>query len=372
MSWMKLAWLAFIRRGWELAAIISPVSVLFVLVTMLFTLESYISRANNPARDSRTLRVGTARGQFDQTAATRIAQIRGVVEVSPLASIKCALERGGKQIDVSCSGVTSGFLEFLNRDMSPELLERWKHQANGAIVGRELAEEHGWQEGQRVHLILDGKPIEFTVTAVLQRAMMLGIFWIHTDFVDRLRDRSGYRYSSLWVTVDSAENRARVQEEIWAKFENTPTPAQVMTGEATRAMVLSFSNLLLLLFRGIGLLAITIVAFTTMTLLILSIERRRSELATLRAIGFRRGFVFRLVLAEAVLLVVPGALLGSLFALLCFGGRAWVLSAFVRIQVTFPIAMVASSTGLLLALLLSLIPARQAARSDVLSSLRGH
>jgi putative ABC transport system permease protein len=107
------------------------------------------------------------------------------------------------------------------------------------------------------------------------------------------------------------------------------------------------------------------------TLAISVIERTR-EIGMLRAVGATRRQVRRMVTAEALLLAGIGTAMGLLSGL--YLGYSWVVAmeAFFPLEYSFPIAglIAGLSTGLIFGALAGLIPARQAAKMDVVAALR--
>ena len=101
------------------------------------------------------------------------------------------------------------------------------------------------------------------------------------------------------------------------------------------------------------------------------VDSRRRELATLRAIGFSSGPILASVIAESILLAIPGALLGSALAWLFFNGFSASVFGF-----TFQLAVTPSlvTLGIVWALIMGfaggLLPALRAARVPVTTALR--
>jgi putative ABC transport system permease protein len=108
------------------------------------------------------------------------------------------------------------------------------------------------------------------------------------------------------------------------------------------------------------------------TLAISVIERTR-EIGTLRAVGATQAQVRRMVLTEALLLAAIGTAFGLLAGLylgtILVG--AMVAGGF-PMPYAFPVAglLVAIAVGLLFGALAAVIPARQAARMEIVQALR--
>ena len=101
------------------------------------------------------------------------------------------------------------------------------------------------------------------------------------------------------------------------------------------------------------------------------VDARRRELATLRALGFRALPIFAAVLVEAMLLALPGALLGGLLAWLLFNGLAASPFGFsFKLAVTPALAVLGIVWALVMGLVGGLLPALRAGRVSVTTALR--
>jgi putative ABC transport system permease protein len=101
------------------------------------------------------------------------------------------------------------------------------------------------------------------------------------------------------------------------------------------------------------------------------VDSRRRELATLRAIGFSGAPVMAATLSEAMLLSVPGALIGAALAWLLFNGRAASPFGFeFHLAVTPSLALLGIIWALCMGLIGGLMPAVRSARIPVSEALR--
>ena len=101
------------------------------------------------------------------------------------------------------------------------------------------------------------------------------------------------------------------------------------------------------------------------------VEGRRRELATLRAVGFSSAPVMVSTLSEAILLAIPGALIGAGLAWLFFNGRAASPFGFqFHLTVTPSLALLGIIWSLCMGLIGGLMPAVRSVRVPVSEALR--
>ena len=113
----------------------------------------------------------------------------------------------------------------------------------------------------------------------------------------------------------------------------------------------------------------------------MTVHERTGEVGTMRAIGNRSGFVFRLIVLECLVIGVVGAALGALIG----AALAQAISAFgipmppppnanggytAQIRLTVGTVVGAFAVGTLATGLASLVPASRVARIDIVDALR--
>lgn len=101
------------------------------------------------------------------------------------------------------------------------------------------------------------------------------------------------------------------------------------------------------------------------------VDSRRRDLATLCALGFTPGPIVASILAESILLALPGAFIGAGLAWLFFNGfTASPFGFSFQLAVTAPIAALGIAWALGMGLVGGLLPALKAARLPVATALR--
>ncbi len=111
--------------------------------------------------------------------------------------------------------------------------------------------------------------------------------------------------------------------------------------------------------------------FGALNSLYASVDSRRREIATLRAIGFGGGPIMVSVLIEGMLLALPGALLGSAIAWAFFNGHVVSPAGLIfKLTVTPHVVWIAVLWSLAIGLIGASLPALRAVRATVATALR--
>jgi putative ABC transport system permease protein len=109
-------------------------------------------------------------------------------------------------------------------------------------------------------------------------------------------------------------------------------------------------------------------------LMMVSVHVRSREIAVLRAIGAQKLQIIRLVLAEAVTLGLLGSVIGLALGLHAAASDNYVTSGLTDVKFAFivPIGSIALSVALTgaVCLLAGIIPARYAARNNIIAAMQ--
>ena len=113
--------------------------------------------------------------------------------------------------------------------------------------------------------------------------------------------------------------------------------------------------------------------FGALNSLYASVDARRREIATLRAIGFSGGPIVISVLIEGMLLSLPGAFLGALVAWVLFNGNVVDVAGLIfKLTVTPHLLQISIFWALAIGLIGGSLPALRAARLPVATALRAN
>jgi putative ABC transport system permease protein len=216
--------------------------------------------------------------------------------------------------------------------MFPEILlpadqkQKWLQTRTGAIVGRTTAKAFDWKIGQTVPIFTplwrtaDGKQTwEFEIVGIFdgkeKNTDTMSLFFRY-DYFDEARADAKGQVGWYTVRLKDPSQAAEVAKAIDVEFENSDYETKTAAEAAfAQAMVKQIGNIALICASILGAVFFTILLVTGNTMS-QAVRERTGELGVLKALGFTRGQVLGLVMAESCLIAVLGGLLGLALACL--------------------------------------------------------
>jgi putative ABC transport system permease protein len=260
--------------------------------------------------------------------------------------------------------------------IDPEQKKAFLADRAGCVVGRPLAERHGFKLGDKIVVVGDIYPVtlEFTVRGFYDKPRDNENLFFHHEYLrESLKGEQRDRVSTFGVLVNSAAEVPRVAEAIDGLFETAPDQTK---SETERAFELSFlaylGNVKMFLFAVAGALSFTMLLVSANTMA-MSVRERIREVAILKTLGYTTNQVLVIVLGEAVLLAVAGGVVGLLLAgAACYALRQMpiVFADLKLIHVPPDKAVWCLAGAALVGLLAGAGPAWGAARRPVVEALR--
>jgi putative ABC transport system permease protein len=238
------------------------------------------------------------------------------------------------------------------------------------LVQQATADSNGWRVGSEVHVRF-AKTGErtLTVTGIYDQNYLLGNFLVSTATYDRnFTEHLDYFVLAKRAAGVSADAADASVKAISKDFPNVRIQDQAQFRVNQSAQV----DKLLGLFTALLGLAILIALVGIVNTLALSIFERTREIGLLRAVGMSRRQVRTMIRWEAVIIAVFGALLGTVVGLL-FG---WALVRALHDQgvtvLSLPVGRLAFDVVFagIAGVIAAVLPARRAAKLDVLQAIR--
>ncbi|MBN2204207.1 MAG: ABC transporter permease [Thermoleophilia bacterium] len=239
-------------------------------------------------------------------------------------------------------------------------------EGGGAVLEQQTADSLGLRVGQGFEVLTaEGTTTDLEVLGIYRDPIMLNGLLVSTAVYDRLYPRR----QPFMILASTGGASAATTQAIESALADVPT-AQVLTADEYKDDVVGQLNQLLNLFYGLLAMSVIISLFGIVNTLVLSVYERTREIGMLRAIGASRRQIRRSVRYESVITSVIGGLLGIVvgvvFAYIVttrFGGMG------IKFAVPGLQLLVALGVAVVAGVLAAILPARRAARIDILEAI---
>lgn len=303
-----------------------------------------------------------------------------VLRVAPLNIGELHASRGGRERQVPVLGTTNFFLEVHHLKLAqgsflPE--EDWQIARPVCVIGANVKRELFGGEAAVGELMRLGGYRCRVIGVLASEGRSLGfddqeLVIVPVAFAQMLFNTSGL----FRVLVEGRgpqaldQLKAHIRSTI-ARRHYGEDDITIITQDAVLATFDKILATLTLTVAGIAAISLVVAGILIMNVMLMAVVQRTAEIGLLKALGATQRTIMVLVVSEAVLLSLIGALLGILLG---FAG-AWGIARFYPdLQTTPPLWAVVAAvvTALGNGVIFSLLPARRAARLDPIRALAGH
>jgi putative ABC transport system permease protein len=387
MKYLHLIWAALFRRKTRTILTLVSIITAFLLFGMLDAVRTAFNQAGQSANGAQRLQTGS-KLSFIQTLPSalgaQIAQVPGVKMVTYVNWFGGAYQDPHNQ--VFSFAVDDNYIDLYPEiDVSPAERKAFNDTRTGVLVGEKLAKLFKWKVGDRIPMQSTifpnrqgDKNWTFDIVGIMHPkdkkagGFFDGLMLLHWKYFDETtpynRGAVGW-YVTRVADVNQANSVARAIDALSA---NSDHETRTQTEQAAMA---SWMKQL----ADIGLIVGSIMGAVFFTLVLLSgntmmqaVRERTNELAVLKTIGFSSVSVLSMVLAESVLLVLLGGVIGlglvTILVPLLSAGSGGMLN----------IPGVGTNSWLLglalmvaIGLLVGLLPALRAMRLNIVDALAG-
>jgi len=229
---------------------------------------------------------------------------------------------------------------FTELKMSAAEWQAFINDKQGAIVGQKLVTLYGFTPGQRITLKspIYNQSVEFVIRGVCTGGDEKTLFF-HSDYINELLPAWAKDQASIFsILANTPEDVPRIAQAVDSIFVNSDAPTKT---ETEKEFALSFQSMM----GGVKQFMLLVMGNT----MAMTVRERTKEVGTLKAIGFQRGTIAGLFLAEAVVLAFIGGVIGV-------GGAALLYRSFpFGTYIPFFSKFIPTETTLLAAFLLALV-----------------
>jgi putative ABC transport system permease protein len=301
-----------------------------------------------------------------------IRDVPGVKDVLPVkivvnncrASLDTVVFNG---VDPKLLPQVHSHIRFLSGDWAA-----FASRTDAAIVGRRIAERRGLQAGQSFTVA----GITVTVAGVFASDVSgeENVIYTHLDLLVNNQHHGEYHVTEFEVTLADPQQADAVAKAIDAKIKDRfEVPTETKPQKAHFQTALADLLDLIALTRWLGLVCVGVVVVLVANSVVMAAQDRVKEHAVLQTLGYSGPRIFRLMLAESLIISLAGGVLGTA------GCVAWLLWHPISlstegVSIDFVASPILAAWGVGLAALVGLVagvvPAWQAGRAEIVQSLR--
>jgi ABC-type lipoprotein release transport system permease subunit len=269
---------------------------------------------------------------------------------------------------------------YVNGNYTPEAFVNFTGEI---VINSALAEELGVRPGDTLRLSTSrsfGEEAEVVVRGVYKADFESGTFrtfQLHLSELQYMLVRFDDPVSEILVDLDEDANTERAKRSLEEEFDYSPR-----LSVSTDRDIYNRLDSLFQTFEGfaqlIALITIIVALLFIATVMIISVKERTREIGALRAIGFSRMSVFKLILREGFIISAAGFVLGLIMGVV----DVWGLNYFIKrsiegipegivvTQLTGWVVVEVTLVGLVIGAVAGLLPAYWATRVDIAKTLR--
>lgn len=386
MKYLHLIWAALFRRKTRTVLTLVSIITAFLLFGMLDAVRTTFDSGSKSIVGVDRLITSSRYSiiqSLPQALQSRIAGVPGVRDVA-YANWFGGIYQDPKNFVFSYA-VSPNYLDvYPEIKLSPAQRKAFDSTRTGVVIGPLLAKKYGWKVGDKVPLQStifpqrDGdKTWQFDIVGIYSVGEgaangMDQLFLLHWKYFDEANLYARHEMGWYIDRLANPDDADRVAKAIDAISANSDHETKSQTEQAFSA---SFAKQL----GDIGLIVTAIMGAVFFTLVLLTgntmaqaVRERTSELAVLKTIGFSSRSVLGMVLAESVLLLVLGGMIGLGIAAALAPGVSKGSGGMVNLPSVGATSW-ALGVGLMvvIGLVVGALPAMRAMRLNIVDALAG-
>ena len=313
----------------------------------------------------------------DAAALTRNPAIKAIAPMN-VGSVEASWQNRKRQ--VTLLGSTTDLLQIRQWEMaSGDFLPRneWDRAASVCVIGRKIRDELFGSHNALGQWIRLGENRYRVIGVLASSGRSIGVDVQEVVIVPVAAAQALMNTEGLFrilIQTRHAEDIPSVIEFTEKAIQQRHHGVKDITVITQDAVIKTFDSILSALtyaLAAIAAISLAVAGILIMNVMLVAVSQRTAEIGLLKAMGASRQTILLLILSEALLLSLLGAVCGFIIG----GLGSWAISSAIDDLHAYPPlwALIASlGVALVTGLTFSLIPARKAARLDAVVALQGH
>ncbi|HEX4331298.1 MAG TPA: ABC transporter permease [Usitatibacter sp.] len=265
--------------------------------------------------------------------------------------------------------------------VKPDELLAFKKDQRGCMVGRLIADQHGFKVGDVIPLtspIYGGGTWELTVRGIYEpkdETTVTRQLYFHWDYMnEQMKKRFPKRAESAGVfivQIADGSRAAEISQAIDREFRNSLAETLTETEKAFSLGFVAQTEAIVTAVKIVSFVVIVIIFAVVANTMAMTARERLAEYATLKALGFPPIFVAMLIFGESVLISALGGALGILLTFpVAAGFKLAMGTMFPVFYVTGQTVAMQVAASVAVGVLAGILPSIRAANVRIVDGLR--
>ena len=321
MQMRLLAW-SLRHRRWRhainIVTVIITSSVVMMFVSVMVGLVSFVrdSASSNDQLTRMLVYPKTVTTEMPEALGPVLAAIDGVKVVQRFRGLGGRHESG---VVYYLIGEEATGLE-LNAEFFPveqPVIDAWKQERTGAVVADAVARELRLSVGDTTELPTAAGPLRIKVVGFSKDAPLAQRIAVHYEYLTEFVKNPGTCFFRLFSKPEDFERIAHAVDE---QTRSSATPIQVVSQASRSADLARAAGMIPAILGFLGIFLVVVTGLTLANTYSIAVRERRTEMATLRVLGFRSGTLIRTQILEAVLVGFVGGVCALALCYVLFRG----------------------------------------------------
>jgi putative ABC transport system permease protein len=264
--------------------------------------------------------------------------------------------------------------------LPPDQLAAFKKERNACVIGRKLAQQHGFKIGDVITMEGDIFPgrwewvVRGMYTGRDQTVDETQMFFQWNYLYEQVRQReAGRPVDAGWyiLRVEPPDAMPRVSTAVDEQFVNSRAPTKTESEKAFQQSFVAMSSAIITSMQVISVVIVGIILLVLANTIVMAVRERTREYAVLKTLGFSARHLFALIFGESLLIAFGGGVIGLALTFPMVAGFGKALPTFFPIINVAPVTIaLALGAAMVAGLVAALLPATRVARTPIVAGLR--